>query len=111
MDFIFSLFSVPVAEASLDTFIQNVNSTIINPLIVFLFALALAYFLFGVLQFLMNPDNEEAKTNGRQHMIWGIIGLTIMMGVFAILNMIMATFEIKGINVEEGIVDLPEYNP
>ena len=90
-----------------DTFIANVNTTIINPLIIFLFALALAYFLFGVMTFLLHPDNEENKTKGKQGMLWGVIGLTIMMGVFAILNILMSTFNIQGINVEEGTVDLP----
>lgn len=96
---------------ALDRFILNVNTTIINPLIIFLFALALAYFLFGVMEFLLNPESEESKTKGKQHMLWGVIGLTIMMGVFAILNILMRTFNIKGINVEEGKVDLPEYRP
>jgi len=44
-------------------------------------------------------------------MIWGIIGIVIMMGVFTILNIIMRTFNIEGINPEEGTVQLNDYNP
>ena len=44
-------------------------------------------------------------------MIWGIVGIVIMMGVFTILNMIMATFNIQGIKPETGEVNLPNYNP
>ena len=39
---------VNIAYASVDSFIGNVNKLIINPLIILLFALALAYFLWGV---------------------------------------------------------------
>ncbi len=82
----------------LDAFIAKVNSEIINPLIGFLFALAVVYFLYGVLQFILNQDNEEAKSTGRQHMIWGVIGITIMLGVIGILNIILSTFSLPPVN-------------
>lgn len=103
-----------VAYASVDSFVSNVNKLIINPLIVLLFALAVVYFLYGVFQFISNQDNEEAKTKGKAHMVWGIIGIVIMMGVFTILNMIINTFNIKEMNItNDGTVNvqLPNYNP
>lgn len=100
-----------VAYASVDSFISNVNKLIINPLILLLFALAVVYFLYGVFEFISNGDNEEKKTTGKSHMIWGIVGIVIMMGVFTILNMIMKTFNIEGINPEQGTVQLNDYDP
>ena len=44
---------------TLNRFIGKVDTMIINPLILFLFALAVVYFLYGVLDFLMNQENEE----------------------------------------------------
>lgn len=110
------LFSTNVAYAAntrFDTFLINVNREIINPLITLLFALAVVYFLYGVLEFIFNQQNEEKKTSGKSHMLWGIIGLTIMMGVWAILGIILNTFGISKseINPEEGKVNLPPYNP
>ena len=108
-----NLFSVNIAYASsrLDLFLSRVNTQIINPLIIFLFALALVYFLYGVFEFIANGANDEKKTAGKSHMLWGVIGLTIMMGVWAILGIILNTFDIKGIDPEQGTVDLPEYVP
>ncbi|MEK7572284.1 MAG: hypothetical protein AAB493_00270 [Patescibacteria group bacterium] len=105
------IFFINVAYASVDSFIANVNKQIINPLILLLFALALVYFLYGVFEFISNQTNEEKKTTGKNHMIWGIIGIVIMMGVFTIMNIIMNTFNIDGINPEQGTVQLNEYNP
>lgn len=105
------LFSTKIAYAAdnLDGFIRNVNEMIINPLIAFLFALAIAFFLYGVLQFFLNQENEEAKTKGKSHMIWGVIGITIMMSVFTIMNIILNTLDINYIDPKEGTVNtLPE---
>jgi len=39
----------------------------------------------------MNRDKEDKRTAGKQHMIWGIIGMAIMVSVFGIINLIMST--------------------
>lgn len=101
------LFSANIAyAASLDSFIGKVNSLIINPLISFLFALAVIFFLYGVFKFFLNPESEEVKTTAKSHMLWGIVGITIMLGVFTIMNMVLDTLNIKGIDPQEGTVDL-----
>jgi len=105
------LFFTNIAYASVDSFIANVNRLIINPLIILLFALALAYFLWGMFEFLSNQENEEKKTAGKKHMIWGIVGITIMMGVWFIMYLILDTFNITEINPKKGTVQLNEYNP
>ncbi|MFA6353907.1 MAG: hypothetical protein WCW93_03165 [Candidatus Paceibacterota bacterium] len=96
------------ASTSLNGFIKNVDEMIINPLIGLLFALAVVYFLYGVFEFLSNQDKEEKKTTGKQHMIWGIVGITIMMGVWTILGIVMNTLGISEseINPKQGTVNL-----
>lgn len=114
-----NLFSPKIAYANLDSFLTNVNSQIINPLISFLFALAIIYFLYGVFQFIGNQDNEEKKTTGKAHMLWGIVGITIMLGVWTILGIVLNTVvpSNSGINIKKDgndgsvEVDLPDYNP
>jgi len=103
---IFSTKTAYAASTSLNGFMANVDNMIINPLIGLLFALAVVYFLYGVFEFIMNQENEEKKTNGKQHMLWGIVGITIMMGVFMIMNMLLTTFGITGIDVQQGTVNL-----
>lgn len=105
------LVNVAYAE-SVDSFIANVNRMIVNPLILLLFALAVAYFLYGALQFFMSGQSDEKKTAGKQHMIWGIIGMTIMMGVFFLMNLILNTIGVEGIKPETNEVELNlDYNP
>lgn len=101
------LFSTKIAYADFNGFLVKVDDTIINPLIGLMFALAIVYFLYGVLEFLMNQENEEKKTTGKSHMLWGIIGITIMMGVWTILSILVNTLGVSDqINPEQGTVNL-----
>jgi uncharacterized membrane protein YidH (DUF202 family) len=71
--------------------IQRLNDLIINPLIILLFALAVFYFLFGLLRFIQNQDDENAQEEGKRHMVWGVIGIFLMIAVYGILNLIGST--------------------
>ena len=102
MNLILSAFSANIAYASLNDFITKVDDMIINPLINLLFALAILFFLYGVFEFIANQENEEKRTTGKSHMIWGLVGLAIMMGVLAILNMILSTFSIDQIKIDKN---------
>lgn len=81
--------------SSISELISRINEQIINPLIGLLFALALLYFLWGGVQFLMNVDNEEKRLQGRDHMLWGVIGMFIMVSVWGILEVVTNTFGIS----------------
>jgi len=87
MDFGF----IPVAEASVETLMKSINKVIINPLILFLFSIALVYFIYGLVQYFLSPDNEEVRKTSKTHMIWGVIGLFIMVSVFGILQLVLGT--------------------
>jgi hypothetical protein len=71
----------------LNRFVTN----IVNPIIYFLFAIALMYFLYGVIVFILNADDEEARKTGKKHILWGIIGLFIMVSVYGILGIVLGT--------------------
>jgi len=90
---------IPTAEASVVTLMKSINRVIINPLIVFLFALAVVYFVYGLTRYLLSPDNEEVRKSSKTSMLWGIIGMFIMVSVFGIMNLIMNTIGVKDITV------------
>jgi uncharacterized membrane protein YidH (DUF202 family) len=72
--------------------IRNVNREILNPLIALLFAAALAVFLWGLVEFIRSAESDQARTKGQQHMLWGIIGIAIMVAARAIIFVIVNTF-------------------
>jgi len=85
---------IPTAEASVETLVRNISKVIINPLIGFLFALAMVYFIYGVARYLLSPENEEARKESKTQMIWGVIGMFIMVSVFGIMHLIQQTLGI-----------------
>ena len=96
------------AYASVDETIRKVNKAIINPLIVLMFAIAVIYFAYGVFEFIKDGDSSDAREKGKQHIIWGLIGMAIMASVFFIMQLILGTLGIEDqINVEDIEVTLP----
>lgn len=65
----------------------RVSYYVLNPLIIFAFVLALLYFLWGMIDFLRNRQISAEKSNeGKSHMLYGVIGMTIMASAFAIMS-------------------------
>jgi uncharacterized membrane protein YidH (DUF202 family) len=83
--------SVVFAAQDLDTLMGKIAKVIINPAIVFIFALALVYFLYGLVEFLQNAESPEKRVTGQSHMIWGVVGMFIMISVFTIMRILRET--------------------
>ena len=79
---------------ALITFVGKVVDLIINPFIVLLFTAALFLFFLGMVQFILGASDETKRQMGKRHMVWGVIGLFIMVGVFGIMAVLLRTFGI-----------------
>lgn len=72
----------------MEQFIHNFSQMILAPAATLIALLAFALFVWGVVQFIGNAENQEKRATGQKHMIWGIIGLAILFGANAIVNLI-----------------------
>lgn len=71
--------------------LNRISIFIIDPIIFTLFTAAFVVFVWGLVQFVAHLDNEEARSTGSKHMIWGIIGMVVMVGVNSIIAIIQST--------------------
>ncbi|HEY4476386.1 MAG TPA: hypothetical protein VJB69_00120 [Candidatus Paceibacterota bacterium] len=71
--------------------LENIKTAIVDPIIYFLFALAFIYFLWGVFEMIRNAESEEARKVGQQHILWGVIGMFIMISFYGIMQVICQT--------------------
>ncbi|MFA6523916.1 MAG: pilin [Candidatus Paceibacterota bacterium] len=71
--------------------IGNILDTVIPVLIV----LGIVYFVWGVVQYVMASE-EEAKKVGRERMIYGIIGLVVIVGMWGLVGIVTNTFNLSG---------------
>lgn len=68
--------------------LQKIIVQIINPVIVILVTLALVVFIWGIVQMIYGANNEEKRTQGKKHLLWGLVGLFIMLTVKGLLSLI-----------------------
>jgi uncharacterized membrane protein YcgQ (UPF0703/DUF1980 family) len=68
--------------------ISNIKAYILNPIIGFMFAVAVVMFIYGIVEYIWSADNEDKIAVGKMHMIWGIVGMFVMIGVYGILNVL-----------------------
>ncbi|HSE56578.1 MAG TPA: hypothetical protein VLB02_00635 [Candidatus Paceibacterota bacterium] len=92
------------AAEGIQELVFKLNKFILNPLIILAFSLALAYFLWGLVAFIKNAANAEARKTGQQHMLWGIVGMVIMVSALGIINLLVNVFGIKGVDVEQQTI-------
>jgi hypothetical protein len=74
-----------------NSFIKKLAVNIIDPAMVALGLAAFILFAFGVVEMIWNGNDQEKRITGRRHMIWGIVGLAIMFGAKAIVDIMTAT--------------------
>jgi hypothetical protein len=72
---------------------------LLNSLLPLLVTLGIAYFAWGVIQYVI-AGGEEAKTKGRDQIIYGIIGLAVIVGVWGLVSIVTKTFGLSGSSLQ-----------
>ena len=70
---------------------------VLNFVVPVLIALGVVYFVWGVVQYVIY-DEEEAKKKGRDSMIYGIIGLAVIIGLWGLVYAVVNTFNLDNTN-------------
>lgn len=81
---------------------------VLNGLIPLLFLVATVVFLWGIVQFISAADNKEKREDGKQFIIYGLIGLFIMVAIWGLVNVLLGTFFGAGIENPPGLPSGPE---
>ncbi len=80
---------------TLGDIINWASCTLIKSIIPLLMALAVVGFIYGIIQYFMNPDNEEKRKKGKTYLLWGLIGLFVMVSIWGLVGILSDTFGIK----------------
>ncbi|MEK7175275.1 MAG: hypothetical protein AAB693_00515 [Patescibacteria group bacterium] len=74
--------------------IQNILcrlQDIFGALIPFLIAIGVLYFIWGVIQYVISED-EEAKSRGKDKIVYGLIGLVVIISMWGLVGILQNTF-------------------
>ena len=80
--------ATPTAESVIAVTIMPIMTYIVYPLIDLLMAAAVVVFIWGAAQLILNKDDSEKRANAQRHILFGVIGLFIMIGVFGIVRLV-----------------------
>lgn len=58
-------------------------------LVPFLYTLAFLFFLYGVYRYFFN-DNSEKRTEGKQFVLWAIVGFFVIFSVWGLVRLLMS---------------------
>jgi len=75
-------------------FLAKLNAAIFFPLITLMMAVALLVFLYGCFEYIKNSTSQEGRQTGSRHILWGVIGMLVMLSAFAILEIAASTFDL-----------------
>lgn len=81
-----------IDTSSIAGIFNSLTNLLQSAVVPFIFALALVYFLIGVLKYINAGESEEKAKEGRNVMIYGIIALFVMVSVFGIVQILTNTF-------------------
>ena len=70
--------------------LNKISKEILQPFVGFLMALAIMLFVFGIVEYMLGAANEDKREEGKRHMIWGIVGLFIMVSVWGIMRILLS---------------------
>ena len=82
------------------TSLGNVATTI-------LIALAVIYIIWHTVQFIMNASNEEERAKNRTGILWGIVGLAIILSIWGLVALLTNTFKTDNRQPVEKFPTLP----
>ena len=80
---------MPNAIATLS---NNIVNALVNPVLILLFVVGLLVFTFGIVEFLWSlSSGGENKDSGKRHMVYGLVGMFVMVSAYAIVMLIKQT--------------------
>lgn len=84
------------AQNSAQALLQDLIDKILRPFANILLVVATVIFLFGVVEYIAGASSESARTTGRSHILWGTVGLAIMISVKFILQILTSVYYPNG---------------
>lgn len=87
---------------------MNSFTGIIDNLVGILMTLAVIAFFWGLVKYIWNAGNEDARNDGKHMMIWGVVALFVMVSIWGLVGFIGDAF---GVDQSGQVIDPDQLNP
>ena len=108
-----SAFGLPLFVFAQQIPINNLTTTrdavvvVLNYIVAILVALAVFWVIWGAFQFVLASGDEEKRKEGKNKILYGIIGIFIMLSVYGLVNILVGTFKLSTNNVSVPQIKVP----
>ena len=104
---------VPTSVSAASTIISVIDTFkgYFNALIPLFMTLGIVYFMWGLVKLIYNAEDERARAEGKQMMIWGMIGLFVMVAFWGIIGYVQSSFGIGTVGATGTGPEFPNYIP
>lgn len=100
-------FALPVfasaAINSLNDIFAFISSTL-NTLLPLIIAAAVVYFIYGIAMYVIS-GSEDAKDAAKNKIIYGVIGLFVMISVWGLVNILVNTFGLNNSGAPSNVTN------
>ena len=86
------LLPLEIARAYSIVDVSNQILSVFKALTYFLVGLAVLIFLWGIVVYLAQGENEEKRTEAKNYMVWGIISLVVMTSLWGLVYLVTSSF-------------------
>ncbi len=93
------------SEKTFSGIVSLIINSILDPVIILLIALALVYFMWGVLLYVNKGSEGGDRTKGIQMMSYGILAIFVMVSVWGLVYILIHTFDLN--NAKPPVPKLP----
>lgn len=76
---------------------------VLSRVVPLLFALAIAYFFWGVIKFIRSAGDPKEAAAGKSIMIYGVIAIAVMASIYGLVGWLQNTLNVTG----GGTIQLP----
>jgi len=98
--------SDPYVVTDIPTLVTAING-VINLVFPVLVGIAVIVIIWAIFQMVLNAGDEEARKAGRTKLLWGIIGIFLMLSVWGLINILINTIYLD----RSSAVDVPVVVP
>ena len=88
-----------------EALLERIITYVIDPALRVVFTLGLLMFIVGIVEFLWGVKSGEVSKTGKDHMVYGLVGMLIMVSVYGIIALIVNSFGLNISSTDVGRVD------
>ena len=83
-----------VGKDNIANLVAQINA-VINTIIPFLVGIAVLIIIWGVFNYIAGAGDEEKRAQAKQYIVWGVVGVFIMLSVWGLVNVLVNSFALR----------------